>query len=109
MARHGDRIGHTGEHDRDRPRFPLQFGGDWSRHRHDHVGLQFQQLVRQRQISIPQAVEIRVEGPVSFLASTTKQGEPERLWGIGDIVGVLNAWEAAPVRRSIWEEGHGMV
>src|ERR1035441_10945530 len=33
----------------------------------------------------------------------------ERLWEIGDIVGVLEAWEAAQVRRSIWEEGHGMV
>ncbi len=28
---------------------------------------------------------------------------------IGDIVGVLEAWEVAQVRRSIWEEGHGMV
>jgi hypothetical protein len=33
----------------------------------------------------------------------------ERLWEIGDIVGVLEAWEVAQVRRSIWEEGHGMV
>jgi hypothetical protein len=33
----------------------------------------------------------------------------ERLWEIGDIVRVLEAWEAAKVRRSIWEEGHGMV
>ena len=33
----------------------------------------------------------------------------ERLWEIGDIVGVLEAWEPAQVRRSIWEEGHGMV
>ena len=33
----------------------------------------------------------------------------ERLWEIGDIVGVLKAWEAAQVRRSIQEEGHGMV
>jgi hypothetical protein len=33
----------------------------------------------------------------------------ERLWEIGDIVGVLEAWEAAQVRRSIWEEDHGMV
>jgi len=30
----------------------------------------------------------------------------ERLWEIGDIVGVLEAWEAAQVRRSSWEEGH---
>jgi len=51
----------------------------------------------------------KVEGLVSFLVSTTKQRETERLWGIGDILGVLKAWEAAPVRRSIWEEGHGMV
>jgi hypothetical protein len=28
----------------------------------------------------------------------------ERLWEIGDIVGVLEAWEAAQVRRSIWEK-----
>ena len=28
---------------------------------------------------------------------------------IGDIVGVLEAWEAAQVGRSSWEEGHGMV
>jgi hypothetical protein len=33
----------------------------------------------------------------------------ERLWEIGDIVGVLEAWEVAQMRRSIWEEGHGMV
>ena len=33
----------------------------------------------------------------------------ERLWEIGDIVGVLEAWEAAQVERSSWEEGHGMV
>jgi hypothetical protein len=33
----------------------------------------------------------------------------KRLWEIGDIVGVLEAWEVAQVRRSIWEEGHGMV
>jgi hypothetical protein len=33
----------------------------------------------------------------------------ERLWEIGDIVGVLEAWEVAQVRRSIWEECHGMV
>jgi hypothetical protein len=33
----------------------------------------------------------------------------ERLWEIGDIVEVLKAWEAAQVRRSSWEEGHGMV
>jgi len=28
----------------------------------------------------------------------------ERLWEIGDIVGVLEAWEAAQVRRSICEK-----
>jgi hypothetical protein len=28
---------------------------------------------------------------------------------IGDIVGVLKSWEAAQARRSIREEGHGMV
>jgi hypothetical protein len=33
----------------------------------------------------------------------------KRLWEIGDIVGVLEAWEVAQVRRSIWEESHGMV
>jgi hypothetical protein len=33
----------------------------------------------------------------------------ERLWEIGDIVGALEAWEVAQVRRSIGEEGHGMV
>jgi len=33
----------------------------------------------------------------------------KRLWEIGDIVVVLEAWEVAQVRRSIWEEGHGMV
>jgi len=33
----------------------------------------------------------------------------ERVWEIGDIVGVLEAWEPAQVRLSIWEESHGMV
>jgi hypothetical protein len=33
----------------------------------------------------------------------------DRLWEIGDIVGALEAWEAAQVRRSFWEECHGVV
>ena len=33
----------------------------------------------------------------------------ERHWVIGDIVGMLKAWEATQVCWSSWEEGHGMV
>jgi hypothetical protein len=34
----------------------------------------------------------------------------ERLCEIGDNgFGVLEAWEVAQARRSVWEEGHGMV
>jgi hypothetical protein len=34
----------------------------------------------------------------------------ERPWEIGDIVGVLEVWEATQVKRSSTrEEGHGMV
>src|SRR5258707_3688200 len=33
----------------------------------------------------------------------------ERLWEVGDIVNVLEAWEAAKLGVPIWEESHGMV
>jgi hypothetical protein len=46
---------------------------------------------------------------VGGIRSTMTATVTERLWEIGDIVGVLKAWEAAQVKRFSWEEGHGMV
>jgi hypothetical protein len=33
----------------------------------------------------------------------------ERLWEIGDVVNVLEGWEAAKRGAPIWEKSHGMV
>jgi hypothetical protein len=47
-------------------------------------------------LSTATVVPLAVPRPRAMAAKVT-----ERLWEIGDIVGVLEAWEAAQVRRSI--------